>query len=685
MKNILRTLILFSVAIFCAGVHAQPRGSYGSYYADGIHYRYYYTGERSYVSAQNTNIEFAVIPEKIEAEGPQNGYIIPTDISNFKNCGSLQYVMMPSTIKEIGGNAFLNCSSLSAISISSSAVKIADDAFDGCGNLAVVYLPSGYDADAFPIAGGLMLVAESRGYDVYVTENVSEEQLNTIVAVSEITSNIENMESYEQIPEAVRQPLEKLLQTSYTFKVLSSMDDAVMQTYVEELNAAYEDVCSAVNIPKMKALCEKYLEARCPQRQGVPFVAGDGLITEASQITSNAKHPSLGSFENLIDANSNTYFRTKVSQDNSTEHLRYLQLDLKDLYRMVVVKGEKCKLGKYPEVVQVYVTNTPEDKDSWVRSGDAVTLDYAYDDGKAFLLPVTLGEDAYRYVIIDVISVTNDKGASSVGDFYLSELHVYASCDKTELLSLSMQSDLARAYSDAKKELDNNKATDATMNKLQRLLEKMENELASKGAFVDFSKSGYVTLYSDKDVKIPTGMLGAIVKCDEQEIPYIDYMYKKGSVVPAQTGLLLKSNQGNYFFMNEEASGEVSPEGNLLHGSLEDEQTKSNDALCKYYKLSYDLQTNSVIGFYWGAENGGTFINKAGKAYLALPVSAPMSTNGFSLDDMSIGNVTSIQSAVSARKSDAVFNLKGQYVGSRNAMKTQKGVYIIGGRKVLVR
>lgn len=54
--------------------------------------------------------------------------------------------------------------------------------------------------------------------------------------------------------------------------------------------------------------------------------------------------------------------------------------------------------------------------------------------------------------------------------------------------------------------------------------------------------------------------------------------------------------------MNEEACGEESPEGNLLHGSLEDEQTKSNDALCKYYKLSYDLQTKSVIGFYWGAE-----------------------------------------------------------------------------------
>ena len=81
---------------------------YGSYYADGIHYRYFYTGEHSYVSAQKTNIEFAVIPEKIEAEGPRNGYIIPTDIQNFKNCGSLQYVMMPSTTKNILETAFLN-------------------------------------------------------------------------------------------------------------------------------------------------------------------------------------------------------------------------------------------------------------------------------------------------------------------------------------------------------------------------------------------------------------------------------------------------------------------------------------------------------------------------------------------------------------------------------------------------
>ena len=79
------------------------------YYADGIQYSYY-SSKKASVSAQNTNIEFAVIPERIESkELDYDGYIIPTYITNFKKCGSLQYVTMPSTIKEIRENAFLNC------------------------------------------------------------------------------------------------------------------------------------------------------------------------------------------------------------------------------------------------------------------------------------------------------------------------------------------------------------------------------------------------------------------------------------------------------------------------------------------------------------------------------------------------------------------------------------------------
>ena len=190
----------------------------------------------------------------------------------------------------------------------------------------------------------------------------------------------------------------------------------------------------------------------------------------------------------------------------------------------------------------------------------------------------------------------------------------------------------------AKKELDDEWATEETIEKLQETIDAINN-----ATIVDFSKSEYITFYSNKATIVPEEMRAAIVVNNGNHV-YNKYCYKANDIIPANTGVLLKSTKGNAFYMIEGTTSESSPEENLLHGTLNDEMTYVEEA-GKYYKLSYDRDTKSVIGFYWGATDGGPFLNKAGKAFLALPATInAQQLNSFSLSDLDkeLWDITSI-------------------------------------------
>ncbi len=62
----------------------------------------------------------------------------------FENCSSLQSIIIPDTVSEIGTAAFRNCSSLETAVIPGSVTEIADNAFDGCNNLTIVCFEDSY-------------------------------------------------------------------------------------------------------------------------------------------------------------------------------------------------------------------------------------------------------------------------------------------------------------------------------------------------------------------------------------------------------------------------------------------------------------------------------------------------------------------------------------------------------------
>lgn len=205
------------------------------------------------------------------------------------------------------------------------------------------------------------------------------------------------------------------------------------------------------------------------------------------------------------------------------------------------------------------------------------------------------------------------------------------------------------------------------------------------------SKEGYATFYTDRAFIMPEGLEGAVVttatSSSEQggELT-LDWRYPAGSIVPANTGLLLKGETGKtyvYVVVNDNVS---SPAENLLHGSMEEELTKVGEDTgenYKYYELSYSADGRN-LGFYWGEESGAPFMNGAGKAYLALENGSVSSANGFSLSEMNVTGIGSVLVEHESSSKKGVYSLSGMKLGD-DVHQLPSGLYIVNGKKVYVR
>ena len=192
---------------------------------------------------------------------------------------------------------------------------------------------------------------------------------------------------------------------------------------------------------------------------------------------------------------------------------------------------------------------------------------------------------------------------------------------------------------------------------------------------IEMTDAKYATLYQDFGWVMPNNLKGAVVtSANTGGTLTVDYKYNGGTVVPAQSALLLNGEAGNY-----EAAlklEESTTDQNLLQGTSENATTTSDDANAKFYKLSDGSQG---IGFYYGAENGAAFTNEAHRAYLVVS-SAVNAPKAFSLAD----SVTGINSLHTDSIADAaVYNLRGIKMGTSENLP--KGVYIKNGKKFIVK
>lgn len=193
------------------------------------------------------------------------------------------------------------------------------------------------------------------------------------------------------------------------------------------------------------------------------------------------------------------------------------------------------------------------------------------------------------------------------------------------------------------------------------------------------TKEGYSTFYNTYAVQVPAGVQCGIVTGVENGVMTIDYKYTEGMYIPAKTPVIVKAEGIKTYPLAISTSDANAPTTNLLKGAAEDGKFTA-EANYYYYKLAYDNFTAKTgLGFYWGAAEGGAFKMKAGKAYLAVKQDVAQGAQKFNLE----GNATGIEAVEQANEANrVVYTLDGRRVMNE---KLAKGLYIINGKKVLVK
>ena len=198
------------------------------------------------------------------------------------------------------------------------------------------------------------------------------------------------------------------------------------------------------------------------------------------------------------------------------------------------------------------------------------------------------------------------------------------------------------------------------------LLQVAEEEEPAFSHTITVSDAGWATLYLGATARIPSDVEAYTVTTVNDG--WVTLTQVKG-VIPANTGIIVKANAGEYkLIVGETATADVTD--NLLEGTLFNKNIEE-----EAYVLGI---VDGVVGLYKAEMAGGVWLNNANKAY--LPASAvPNKSAAFYGFDWN--GTTGIEDVVTENGAKAIFDLTGRRVEAISA----PGIYVVGGRKVLVK
>ena len=192
------------------------------------------------------------------------------------------------------------------------------------------------------------------------------------------------------------------------------------------------------------------------------------------------------------------------------------------------------------------------------------------------------------------------------------------------------------------------------------------------------SPAGYATYFNSTEAfTMPAGATGYVWNAGN-----IADVYAPAQVVPANEPLVIKAPAGNYalWFTTSTEETYKSADLNDLEGTDVETPITDDDAYY-FYGLSLNASHDPAsVGFYWMNPTGAAFTNGAHKAYLKLDKNTfvgSQAVNGFPFNGTTTG-IEQIEAGADAK--NTIYDLSGRRVN-----KAAKGIYILNGKKVLVK
>lgn len=195
------------------------------------------------------------------------------------------------------------------------------------------------------------------------------------------------------------------------------------------------------------------------------------------------------------------------------------------------------------------------------------------------------------------------------------------------------------------------------------------------GAINIATEEGFGTFYTDKNYVLPQGLTAfGYTSIDGNNTLTKSVEYVAGDIVPANTAVVVKGAKGSYNYYNTEETATKTIEKNLLKGVTTDTRFEATSGVKRYILTRAD---DGILAFY--RTNSGTINVKASRAYLEVPTA--MAVASFSLE----GTATGINNVVTTAAKQGIYTISGVRLNATTTKELPAGIYIVDGKKVIVK